>query len=97
MATIIGTSAGGYLVEMTGSELAKIMGPGYEHLMREKFGERWNAVGTQINISPLWAKLDRLSNHQKTFTGIAKEMRKTAEWLDTIPRVIQTAAEEENK
>ncbi len=88
MAKIIGTTETSLLVEMTVGEISQIMGPGYAHLVRGDNRKAFD-VGVEIPISKMWQRLDRLSVLQQTLDGVAQKMRESADWLVTIPAILE--------
>lgn len=88
MAKIIGTTETRLLVEMTKGEISQMMGPGYEHIVRED-NRRAFDVGIEIPISKMWQRLDHLLVLQRTLDGVAEKMRESADWLVTIPAILE--------
>lgn len=96
MAKIIAETGGGLLVEMTKDEVANIMG----HQSRwsveyeaEKVGKKGEAMalfkpGAEIPVGEVWSRLNNICTSERTFLGIASEMRKCADWMETVPKIV---------
>jgi hypothetical protein len=88
------------LVEMTKNEIAQLMGHSSLWNLNydaEKAGrprptdDDLFGIGTEIPIDPMWQLIDKLTAADRTFNGVAGELRKAAEWLDTIPSILEPA------
>ncbi len=92
MAKIIGKGERGLLVEMSENEIAMVLGPGYANWCfgQNKAPDPHAAfkVGAEIPIGDIWNRLDGISKIQPTLDGVAEQMRKAADWLDTVPAIL---------
>ena len=86
MAKIIAKTERTFLVEMTQGEIAQILGPGYAHLVLKENRHVFE-TGAEIPVSESWQRLQGIATLQRTLDGVAHELRKTADWLDTIPAI----------
>ena len=102
MAKIVAKTEKGLLVEMREEEIAMVLGPGYTNLFygntsnRPKSSEVFK-VGVEVPIGDIWNRLDRLSQIQRTLDGVAAEMRKAADWLDTVPAILEPPSKKSAK
>lgn len=78
-----------YLVEMTGTEIAQILGPGYIH----QVGDAALKTGAEIPVGEIWSRYNHLGRIQRTLSGAAGELRQVADWLDTVPPLVEPPEE----
>lgn len=84
-----------YLVEMTKDEIAHLMGERYASSIKN--GDDVFKIGAEIPIYQAWDRLDHLATIQRTLDGTAGELRKVADWLDTVPSVMEPPAKKSSK
>ena len=87
---IIGKTAGGFLLDATHSEIANIVGKAWAGEM----GYR-PEIGTTINVSDIYLRLDKLSGHRKLLDRVASDLRDVANLIEARKETITKALDAE--
>jgi hypothetical protein len=94
---VIAHTHGGYIVEMSGTELANAAGHSYEYKTPWFHrSDRMAPIGGEFSVSPVFLFLDQLRNAEDQTRTCASTMRALAELLErTLPTAYLPPAPDE--